>query len=311
MAGNDVDHWQFNEDICILFDAIVATFDNYSNQDEAATFSNSRNMREVMRETYTNDMSNRISDRPDYSDKLMRWTYTYTYLPRHVHLVYAALMKAYTPEHMESFEKLKEQPIVCCVGGGPNIDALGLCIFLRAVGCYGTLTTKVCVLDKYDDWRHTWEDMKQQLSCEYQSWMPQTEWAKFDMCSSLYPRAFFKVKSFGIINEADIITMIKSLSTVASSAEKMKLTVDQLMKKMKRGALLLFIDYAKSNAVKIVQQALSSNRSSHRVLHDELITDALTREIYSGSAETFTDRMEDQPVLGAGQNIMLLIHRFA
>ncbi|XP_071835850.1 uncharacterized protein [Apostichopus japonicus] len=306
MAEHDGYRWQ--NDIKVLFDTIVAMFSKFSNGDENA-IAKSRKMKRDMRNAYGGDILY-LSAKPDYSDQLRRWTYIYTYLPRHVHLVYAALCTADTPELKESLKKLKEQPIVCCVGGGPNCDALGLCIFLKKVGCKGTLTKEVCVLDEYDDWRHTWADMKQQSPEGDQSWMPETEWVKCDLVKPFTDDSAEKLK------KADIITVIKSLSSVAASSEEtVKEICDRIMKMMKPNALLLFIDNAKSNAGELLLEARRElNGSSHKlVLHEEVMTANLTssrRDIYSYEAEALIEYMEDQPVLKAGDNEMILIHRF-
>lgn len=84
---------------------------------------------------------------------------------------------------------------------------------------------------------------------------------------------------------------------------------------MKSNALLLFIDNAKSNAGELLLEARRElNGSSHKlVLHEEVMTANLTssrRDIYSDEAEDLIEYMEDQPVLKAGDNEMILIHRF-
>lgn len=285
-----------------FFDAVVSLFVPPEGQDRDQFINGIRDRKIDIGKIYRN-MLPFAGPRPDYSDQWMRWTYMYTYLSRHVHLVYSALLNSHRAKS-KVMDTLPQAPIVCSVGGGPNTDALGLCLFLSVIGRHSPLTPEVHVLDRYPEWQLTWEGFREKLRDDYQQWMPQTTWREFDMLTPIDQevRAIFE--------SADIITFIKSLSSVVGLAQddRLKRNVSEIIGAMKRGSLLLFIDNQWSQAKSLLDAALHGQPC--RIVFQATRTDALHRSgLYSPMAEYLNMEIDHDPVLKAGRNVMMLVQK--
>ena len=134
---------------------------------------------------------------------------------------------------------------MCCIGGGPGSDIIGLIIFLRSINRQN-VQLKCDVLDKFPQWHNIWKSIARHLpmSCE-------TSYRYLDLTSvDPLERDWFGLLK---IRNADIITMVKAFSPVAAYLNlqrsallrhqmSTKSGISAILSHAKPGALVIYID---------------------------------------------------------------------
>ncbi|XP_022099008.1 uncharacterized protein LOC110983772 [Acanthaster planci] len=171
--------------------------------------------------------------RSDWNDPSNRCAYVFLYLLQHCHLVYHSIHKSDISKMLSKKKRLK----VCCIGGGPGSDVIGLTSFLRENSSLQQ-SLDCLVLDLYPTWRDTWHLIRRHmpdglnLSVTYQG-------------CDLVQDSSVGGNVLGFIQQADMLTFVKSFSTVSAFFRADSRRGDLLrsiLQEIKPDCFVLFID---------------------------------------------------------------------
>ena len=151
--------------------------------------------------------------RPDWSNGDYRRTYVYRFFAMHCHLVYRSLQLSLADFKFQESWKYKSSFHVCCIGGGPGSDVVGLTKFLRDNKLVPVHRLKCAIIDLYCEWGVNWDTIRQSNPNEF----PLISYNWCDLA-----RTDCHLTSYGlqIIRTVDIITFVKFFSTVAAFMRK-------------------------------------------------------------------------------------------
>ncbi|GFU23830.1 uncharacterized protein NPIL_457241 [Nephila pilipes] len=171
-----------------------------------------------------------------------RCAYLHLYSPVHTALVYDVMCRALFQEreYFDSFLRVHSctRPLkICNLGGGPGADLIGvIAAFQQEFGCIHTSAT---IIDIVSGWKDILGNIIEELRCGLYGGFeldPHFEWDF--LTANLVDKISGDVSN--AINSADFITMTKFVSAVVhQNATGM---IKNIFKRMKPGALVLFID---------------------------------------------------------------------
>ncbi|GFQ77160.1 uncharacterized protein TNCT_377941 [Trichonephila clavata] len=170
-----------------------------------------------------------------------RCAYLHMYTPVHTAMVYYVMNWALVQEkeYFQSFLHTRRRSLkICNLGGGPGADLIGvITAFQKEFGYFHTSAT---IIDIVSEWKDIFGSIINELRYGFYGYFelnPQYfEWSF--LTANLMDRITGDVNN--AINSADFITMIKFVSAVVhQNATGM---IKNIFKKMKPGALVLFID---------------------------------------------------------------------
>jgi hypothetical protein len=96
-----------------------------------------------LRNKYT-ELANGIT--VDYTHPITRFVYMYSYVTAHAYTMYALIRDTPDLSHLFNLNQLR----VCCLGGGPGSDLLGMLKFIKTKN----KSTKLmcCIYDRQERW---------------------------------------------------------------------------------------------------------------------------------------------------------------
>jgi hypothetical protein len=181
----------------------------------------------------------------EYGNTVRRFAYTYKYTVAHADYVRQIMNKQ--PQIQGLFDKQNVQ--LTCLGGGPGSDLLGVLKFLlhKQIKC-NSLTSYI--FDKERAWGDSWSDVAMRLSTPF----------------SLYP-IFQQMditdektwKDYQKFLNADLFTLSYFLSEVCVIKHQAQPFFDHCFSRMKRGAMLLFVDNGHSDFSSWFDRMVSDN----------------------------------------------------
>lgn len=163
----------------------------------------------------------------DYSDPARRFAYLFTYTTSHANIVYRRLS---AEECLRDLFR-RESVTVSCIGGGPGSDFLG--ILKHCLNAGRTPRLQCHLLDRDAAWGESWSDVGAKVAGHLDL---TTHFNPFDVTEPAKWTVF--KKHF----QADLFTLIYFMSEVYALREKADAYFNELFSKMKKGALLLFVD---------------------------------------------------------------------
>ena len=178
--------------------------------------------------------------RPDWSNGDNRRSYVYRFFAMHCYIVYRSLQLS-----LADFTFLaksctgKSSFHVCCIGGGPGSDLVGLTKFLRDKELFPVDRLECSIFDLYQQWESDWVQMARANPGEFPS---QLTYFPVDITHKQRP---LSKKGLRKIQAADIITVVKVFSSVAAFVRKDAAhgrLLREIFQEMKPGALVLYID---------------------------------------------------------------------
>ena len=107
--------------------------------------------------------SNQVPDIP-FSDQFLRWSYVYWAAPANA-LLFESVLKN-DPDLQEFLGALLQERktiSVCCIGGGPGSEVLGLAKWIERQQL-GPTQLDVLVSDIFPEWGENWEALKQHIN---------------------------------------------------------------------------------------------------------------------------------------------------
>ncbi|XP_071827065.1 uncharacterized protein [Apostichopus japonicus] len=279
-------------------------------------------------------------DRQDYSDWQPRWGYMFMYMMRHAHLVLHSLRAFYrgvNPAipaewnfpfdhnrlYSANFLQKCAQPggvlHVCAIGGGPGSDLIGLALFLRA-NRY-PVKIRAYILDLCGHWQRSWHSLVQQLPPYIAGCFLDVQYVPFN-----YLNPNLSLEQIRIISSADIITIVKSMSPVATKLSTVKPTrlmgslhsdgmvkqtsIFNILSCVSSGSLVLYIDNRFGKQRRVMQESLQAAKG-YSLLHYQVTKVDLPSTGFSPVSLNFMKWVGYGPSFWSGRNeVVVLARRF-
>ena len=228
---------------------------------------------------------------PDFTDPAYQVAYVFQYFTKHCHLIYQMLWMLLPISIAKTW--LQSGINICSIGGGPGTDIIGVLIYLRSIRSYlgSSARERIMgyVLDKYSAWGSTWSSLRESNTILKESQI----YCSYITCNLLdeLPTAATEEE----IRQADLITMIKSLSAfnvfLKDGRDIRQCAVTKLLKQLKRGALVLFID---NNDVMYRRTSYTGYKTQNTIFLEDMAKPAGLRLLgaWHGTADTRIQRSE-------------------
>ena len=175
----------------------------------------------------------RYDVRTNWKDPANRCAYVFLYFSKHSHLVYKALLV--NRMFFDMSWLMRREIKVCSIGGGPGSDIAGVIAFLNRLNYEPTL--QCSVLDLFPEWQLTWQDIKAQMPPSNVGRLD-VQYRQFDMTKG----PPFARDISNLLRNADLVTFVKSFSTVSVESSVHTIVLPSIMKALQPGAFILFID---------------------------------------------------------------------
>ena len=161
----------------------------------------------------------------DYERPATRYAYIACYVSSHANMV-ADLIQG-TPELAKLFNNPKIT--VCCIGGGPGSDLVGVLKHVENAGLEPKLM--FWLFDREQAWSDSWADVNEKLKREIS-----TYFIKFDVTD---PTTYAPHSKYF---QSDLFTMVYFISELNHCKDAARPFFENLFAKAKQGAMFLFID---------------------------------------------------------------------
>ncbi|KAJ8032549.1 hypothetical protein HOLleu_26100 [Holothuria leucospilota] len=316
------------DDLQRLFETVLARYEQMkrtarcNGESEEQLLVNCRKSMEQMRMIYQKNLPKQTK-RVDFSDHTAQWSYMYLYMLRHVHLVYYALNKAIQENVLRM--NPNDCPIdVCMIGGGPGSDILGISLLMKEYKCRTPWTNRVFVLDACTQWEFSWEKMYNLLPERFRQGVPEVNYYPFN-----YRENNLSKSNQERIKNAEVVTMIKSLSSAAAwlknqekvyhdekyirsdGTMKKKIiewhSVYSVLKHMQPGAILLYLDNKTGWQREVLMKAAKYRKME--VLLDLDLQDVRMPTSFLTRNREFSKKIEWKPCSVAGDNEMIILRK--
>lgn len=162
----------------------------------------------------------------DYSDPATRYAYIRRYVCSHANMV--ADLIGQTPALRDTFAK-QEKVSVCCIGGGPGSDLIGVLKYVEDADVSPKLM--FWLFDREQAWNDSWADLNGKLDRDVS-----TNFATLDVTK---PESYSKNSKY---LKSDVFTMVYFVSEVFFCRDDAAEFFKKLFANAKSGALFLFID---------------------------------------------------------------------
>ncbi|XP_071788604.1 uncharacterized protein [Asterias amurensis] len=290
-------------EVAQYFNNIVSRFLNSISTSYAGVIARAESCFQSISQTYRKELRN-TGSRPDWRDNCYRCVYMHRFFALHSYLVYRSLQSALA-DRTYLTEAWNNEPCfrVCCIGGGPGSDALGLTKFLRDTGLVSTDRLECTIFDRYLEWEFTWRMItRSNLNADF----PRMTYFSRDMTWQLNG---LKIHELDKVRSADMVFFVKFFSSVASfirnDATRGNL-LREIFRELKPGALLLYIDN-KFNDQHGEFKRLASSGGVTEVLFENIyfpISIPVTER--SVSSKSFDAAIKVAPLLSCSVTVMLL-----
>ena len=162
--------------------------------------------------------------------------YVFKFFVKHSHLVYESMYRQ--SHHFDSAWKHLKEIKLCSIGGGPGSDVAGVVEFLEGTSFGGSLYCNV--LDLFPEWANAWKAISPNLASRLNP--INVGYHRFNMVDETSCSAANRRR----VSSADLVTFIKSFSTVCSVESNVKQlylkVLPYIMNCIKPGGFVLFID---------------------------------------------------------------------
>ncbi|XP_022099010.1 uncharacterized protein LOC110983773 isoform X2 [Acanthaster planci] len=180
--------------------------------------------------------------RSEWDSAANRCAYVFLYYVQHCYMVYVALHPlvgkalSYIIQRWRQMKYLQ----VCCIGGGPAPDLVGLTKFLRDTGVIPVATLRCSVIDAFPSWKTTWDAIWEKL--------PDPFPVNYFRCD-LVKDTTIEREVLDIVRRAELVTLVKCLSAVAALMRddpRRSSLLQAILQELKPGAVVLHIDSEKN-----------------------------------------------------------------
>lgn len=180
----------------------------------------------------------------DYNKPQNRCAYLYKYAALHTGLVNKYFKEMLNIESVKITLDYQKELKICCLGGGPGTDIVGVCLALSEYPSFHQKVVQVTVLDICGGWRNSFKRIMSRLKHGKIEGVPATCIDSKNFKANLIEVNLLKVLPENvekIISNADIVCMVKFVSAIMGKKESLT-GLKKIGEKIKLGATVLFID---------------------------------------------------------------------
>ena len=242
----------------LIGEALPELLDRVRSYNDEHRWSQVRKSLRLISDVYKTQMhDNEI--RIDWRFPVFQCAYVFLYFVKHSHLVYEAM--SYNHHHFEPVWRQLRDIQVCSIGGGPGSDIAGVIAFLE--GTTFGVALQCSVLDLYPQWEYSWNAIFRNLPSRLSR--IDVGYHRFNLLdiNSL------TVDNLHRINTADLITFVKSFSTVSTESSVYCRVLPLIMKVIKQGGFVLFIDNSAADSHNKIFMRIALE-CGLRVLHEKV-----------------------------------------
>ncbi|XP_038063310.1 uncharacterized protein LOC119734001 [Patiria miniata] len=180
--------------------------------------------------------------RSEWDNAANRCAYVFLYYMHHCHMVYVALQPLLEKSLSHVVQRWRQMKYlqVCCIGGGPGPDLVGLTKFLRDTDVVPVGMLKCSVIDAFPSWKTTWDAIREKL--------PDPFPVNYFRCDLVRDTAI-EPDVLDIIRRVDLVTLVKCFSAVAAFMRddpRRSSVFQAILRELKPGAVVLYIDNEKN-----------------------------------------------------------------
>ncbi|XP_071786394.1 uncharacterized protein [Asterias amurensis] len=180
--------------------------------------------------------------RSEWDDSANRCAYVFLYYMQHCHMMYMALQPLLQPSLSGIIQRWRQMNHlrVCCIGGGPAPELVGLMKFFIDTNLIPIAMLKCSILDAFPSWKAAWKEIHNKLPEPFP-----VEYFRCDLVRDSTIDSFV----LDAIRKAEILTLVKSFSAVFAfmrdDPEKSVL-FQAILRELKPGAVVIYIDNEKN-----------------------------------------------------------------
>ncbi|KFM80288.1 hypothetical protein X975_00245, partial [Stegodyphus mimosarum] len=194
----------------------------------------------------------------DYNNAANRCAYLYKYADIHTGLV-TKYFKNFIEKEVKKLLESKKNLKICCLGGGPGTDIIGIFRALAIFPAFHQKVSEVTVLDICGGWRNSFKRIISSIKDGKVKDIPETFIDEKTFAARLTSVDLLGPLPQGvvdIISNADIICMVKFVSAVLGKPKSVS-ALQNIGQKFKLGTVILFIDNFQGNVSKSVEDISS------------------------------------------------------
>lgn len=174
----------------------------------------------------------------NYSLDTYQAAYTFNYGPFHVDTVRKVWKYFYYIPRCRQRMQFGDELNICCVGGGPALDAIGIHLFYEADVWGGPSFINLSVMERHTAWKATATSLADAINDASQyCTLTNIKYHFYDFFED-HPTP----NSFPCLWNADLVTLVKFVSVVCQDEGLCRNNLMYITNCMRHGALLLFID---------------------------------------------------------------------
>lgn len=165
---------------------------------------------------------------PDFANPVIRFAYVYMYVPAHAHWVSELIQWSRDVQQIFESDKVR----IACIGGGPGSDLVGILKYLDERG--GEMPGIFCeIADGCELWKRTWAEVAFALDRNVRLVTDYVTQLVGDPNVWTHPSQFEK---------SDLLSMSFFVSEIAHLGDAAWDYIEEVLKRAKPGAVLLFND---------------------------------------------------------------------
>ncbi|KFM61173.1 hypothetical protein X975_22414, partial [Stegodyphus mimosarum] len=195
----------------------------------------------------------------DYNNAANRCAYIYKYADVHTGLVTKYFRKLIKKKKVKKLLEPKKNLKICCLGGGPGTDIIGIFRALAIFPAFHQKVSEVTVLDICGGWRNSFKQIISSIKEGKVKDIPENFIDEKTFVARLTSVDLLGPLPQGVVNvisNADIICMVKFVSAVLGKPESVS-ALQAIGQKFKLGSVILFIDNFQGNVCKSVEDISS------------------------------------------------------
>ncbi|KAG8186766.1 hypothetical protein JTE90_010660 [Oedothorax gibbosus] len=225
------------------------------------------------------------SSPPDYNNPAYCCAYLYKYATNHSRMTAKYFRKMCNKKEIKDILLRKKEIKICCLGGGPGIEIVGICKALAYSPSMHNKVRGVSVLDEFNGWESLFDSIMSSLADGKDEALPETFFGKslrkeFLQVEFQYP---LSKKSKEVVSQADIVCLTKH--SPEFSKEKCACISQVLGKLFKKNALILYID--RSEKISLEDVDYISRSSNFKVVLGPLEGEKFENKFLKPNVKTY------------------------
>ena len=176
--------------------------------------------------------------RSEWDDATNRCAYVFLYYMQNCHMVYIALHPLLQKDFSGIVQRWRQMNHlrVCCVGGGPAPDLVGMIKFFSDYNLIPIAMLQCSILDAFPSWKTSWDAILQKL--------PEPFPVDYFRCDLVRDNTI-ENNVLDVVRRAEIVTLVKSFSAVFAFMRddpRKSVLLQAVLRELKPGAVVIYID---------------------------------------------------------------------